>query len=197
MMQDELNDLAGAAKPIEIKIFGPDPAVLRELAVQAGEILESQEVKAAGIDESDNKVHEGNPDVYVQSIACRRPPSGSRPTKFRIRCRTALFGQVTNTVRQGDRLLNIRVRLPDAYRGDLDRLAALPIATPGWRRRAAGAIGLVQPPPHAGRKLCENQQPGIDVIGEVVDKDRLGAVVKAIEPKLRNLERDTAQRLSD
>src|SRR6266478_7792859 len=66
VMQDELNDLAGASKPIEIKIFGPDVKTLRELAEKAGDILESKEVKAAGISEVDNKVHEGNADVYFK-----------------------------------------------------------------------------------------------------------------------------------
>jgi hypothetical protein len=31
-MADELNDLSGANKPIEVKIFGPDHAVLRDVA---------------------------------------------------------------------------------------------------------------------------------------------------------------------
>jgi multidrug efflux pump subunit AcrB len=189
IMQDELNDLAGAAKPIEIKIFGPDPAMLRELAQQTGEILESKEVKAAGLDESDNKVHEGNPDVYIEVDRVQASAVGLSPGQIQDQVRTALFGQVTNTVRQGERMLNIRVRMPDAYRGNLDRLAALPIATPG-----GAVVPLEQFATFTRRRTPveswrENQQPGIDVVGTLENQDKLGAVVKAIQPKLAELER--------
>jgi CzcA family heavy metal efflux pump len=188
IMQDELSDLAGAAKPIEIKIFGPDPVVLRRLAIEAGEILESKEVKAAGLEESDNKIHEGNPDVYVEVDRVQAAAVGLSPSQVQDQVRTALFGQVTNTVRQGDRLINIHVRLPDAYRGDLDRLGALPITTP------AGAVAPLEQFASFSRRRTpveswrENQQPGIDVIGDMPDEDKLGAVIKAIQPKLKTLE---------
>src|SRR5262249_22900584 len=40
IMEDELNDLSGANKPIEVKLFGPDQARLRKLAEEVGEALE-------------------------------------------------------------------------------------------------------------------------------------------------------------
>ena len=30
LVRDQINDLAGVDKPIEVKVYGPDPAVLRE-----------------------------------------------------------------------------------------------------------------------------------------------------------------------
>ena len=32
LVQDQINDLAGVASPIEVKVFGPDFATLRSLA---------------------------------------------------------------------------------------------------------------------------------------------------------------------
>ncbi len=189
VMQDELSDLAGAAKPIEIKIFGPDAGVLRNLAKQAGEILDSPEVKAAGLDESDNKVHEGNPDVYFQIDRVQAAAVGLAASQIQDQVRTALYGLVTNSVAQGERLINIRVRLPDAYRGDLDSLGALPITTP-----AGVVIPLEQLVSFTRRRTPveiwrENQQPGLDVTGDLSSADKLGAVIKAIKPKLQVLER--------
>ena len=40
LVQDQIDDLAGVDQPIEVKIFGPDPAILRELAEQVGKIVE-------------------------------------------------------------------------------------------------------------------------------------------------------------
>ena len=42
IMEDELNDLSGANKPIEVKLFGPDHKELRRLAEQVGEMLEKE-----------------------------------------------------------------------------------------------------------------------------------------------------------
>ena len=39
-MQDELNDLSGANRPIEVKLFGPDYHELRDLAKEVAENLE-------------------------------------------------------------------------------------------------------------------------------------------------------------
>ncbi len=188
VMQDELNDLAGAAKPIEIKIFGPDSAILRKLAEAAGKILESDEVKAAGLNESDNKVHEGNPDIYFQVDPIQAAAVGLNATQIQSQVRTALFGQITNTVPQGERLINIRVRLADALRNDLDALGQLSIATPSGK-----IVPLDQLVTFSRRRTPvetwrENQQPGIDVTGDLENPDRLGAVVKAIQPKLREFE---------
>jgi len=189
VMQDELSDLAGASKPIEIKIFGPDYRKLRELAEQAGEILESKEAKAAGLSESDNKVHGGNPDLFFKVDPVQAAAVGLSVSQIQDQVRIALFGQVTNTVKQGDRLLNIRVRLADALRSDRDRLATLPITTPSGKvvpLEQLVRFELRRTPVESWR---ENQQPGIDVTGDLEDNDKLGAVVKAIEPKLREMER--------
>jgi multidrug efflux pump subunit AcrB len=189
VMQDELNDLAGAAKPIEIKIFGPSIAKLRELAEKAGDILESKEVKAAGLSEVDNKVHEGNADVFFKVDPVQAAAVGLSASQIQDQVRTALFGQVTNTVKQEDRLINIRVRLADALRSNLDRLANLPIATPSGKVAPLEQLVTFQPRRTPVETWRENQQPGIDVTGDLENADKLGAVVKAIQPKLSELEK--------
>ncbi len=188
VMQDELNDLAGATKRVEIKIFGPDEKKLRELAEAAGKILESDEVKAAGLETVDDKLHEGNADVYVQVDPVQASAVGLTAARVQDQVRTALFGQVTNSVRQGERMIDIRVRLAESLRADLDQLANLPIATPSGK-----VVPLEQLATLTRRRTPieiwrENQQPGIDVTGDFEDADKLGAVVKAIQPKLRDLE---------
>ena len=66
VMQDELSDLSGASKPVEVKVFGPDHAELRRLADEAiGEMLEKKG-KGRGIKEVDSHVREGNPDLMIE-----------------------------------------------------------------------------------------------------------------------------------
>ena len=59
-MQDELNDLSGANKPIEVKLFGPDHGELRQLAEEVGEMLEKKG-KGRGIKEVNSNVSRATP----------------------------------------------------------------------------------------------------------------------------------------
>src|SRR5262249_32391636 len=42
IMADELNDLSGINKPVEVKLFGPDHSQLRKIASDVGELLEKK-----------------------------------------------------------------------------------------------------------------------------------------------------------
>jgi multidrug efflux pump subunit AcrB len=116
IMQDELADLSGAAKPVEVKLFGPEYPVLRSLADQAGEILEKNG-KGHGIKEVENHVTQGNPDVMIV-------PDGTKVTRYNTsaldieRQLGAMYlGQVATQVRESAlRMTNVRVRYPDQLR---------------------------------------------------------------------------------
>jgi Cu/Ag efflux pump CusA len=64
IMADELNDLSGASKPIEVKLFGPDQRELRRLASDIGDMLEKKG-KGRGIKGANSNVFAGNPDLMV------------------------------------------------------------------------------------------------------------------------------------
>src|SRR5439155_5428000 len=60
IMADELADLSGASKPIEVKLFGPDQRELRRIAGDIGELLEKKG-KGRGIQGANSNVFAGNP----------------------------------------------------------------------------------------------------------------------------------------
>ncbi|HEX3315753.1 MAG TPA: efflux RND transporter permease subunit, partial [Gemmataceae bacterium] len=65
IMEDELNDLSGANRPIEVKLFGPQYSELRQLAEEVvGKTLEDKG-KGRGIKGINTNVFEGNPDLLV------------------------------------------------------------------------------------------------------------------------------------
>ena len=69
LVRDQINDLSGVDKPVEVKMFGPDFNVLRELAGQVGKIVE----KTPGLKEVNSHVQLGNPDIVVRHKSPRRP----------------------------------------------------------------------------------------------------------------------------
>jgi multidrug efflux pump subunit AcrB len=116
IMQDELNDLSGANKPIEVKIFGPDQAVLRELASKAGEMLEKKG-KLVGVKEVNSNVREGNPDLMLEIDGTRADRLGLKPDAVARQLRAMFSGQIAAQVPESStRLTDVRVRYPDAIR---------------------------------------------------------------------------------
>ncbi len=203
LVQDQINDLAGVASPIEVKVFGPDFATLRALAAQVGEIVE----KTKGADDVNSHVRLGNPDVVVRPDSAQTARVGLTVMDVEAQLNAALYGQVASTVPEQDRMTQIRVRYPDRVRFDRENLGLLPIslssATPmspsastsaGTLPVSAAGVGFVPLGQLATIRTVrspnelwrENQQPVITVSAELGDRD-LGSVNEELQEKLKEL----------
>ena len=175
LILDQLNDMAGLERMVEIKIFGPDPAKLRDLAEKV-ETAIGKKIKLTqkGADGEDEKVddplrklhlkdvnahaHLGNPDLVIKPDPLQVARVGLTMQDLETQLTTALYGQVATTLPQQDRITNIRVRYPDSVRYDRDQLEQLPISlsTGGSTNSAAGpaafatSIGASAVPAAAG-----------------------------------------------
>ncbi len=192
LIQDQINDLAGVSRPVEIKVFGPDVAVLRELAEKAAAIAEE-----AGCKDVNANVHLGNPDIVIRADSVQTARVGLTELDVENQVNAALYGQVASTVPQEDRMTKIRVRYPDRVRFDRDHLGQLPISLPvvaPSTARTAGpgfvpleqlaSITLTRSPNEFFR---ENQQPVITVTAELEGQD-LGAINRELQSRLAELD---------
>jgi CzcA family heavy metal efflux pump len=196
LVQDQINDLAGIDSPVEVKIFGPDFAKLRELAQQVGAIVE----KIEGAADMNAHVYLGNPDIVIRPDSLQTARVGLTELDIESQLNAALYGQVASTVPEQDRMTKIRVRYPDRVRFDRDRLGLLPIslatATPAATASPTATAGMgfvplgqlatiriVRSPNELWR---ENQQPVITVSAELEKRD-LGSVNRELQEKLADL----------
>jgi CzcA family heavy metal efflux pump len=195
LVQDQIGDLAGVDSAIEVKVYGPDPAVLRSLATQVGEVVE----KTAGAADVNTHVLLGNPDIVVRPNSVQTARVGLSEMDIETQLNAALYGQVASVVPEQDRMTKIRVRYPDRVRFDRERLGQLPIslasAAPQSMPNGAGAgvgfvplsqlatIEVVRSPNELWR---ENQQPVITVTAELADRD-LGSVNRELAARLAEL----------
>src|SRR5438105_11639418 len=110
-MQDELNDLSGANKPVEVKLFGPDHKELRRIADEViGEMLEKKG-KGRGIKEVNSNVHEGNPDLMIVIDQVHAAKRGLTAEAVERQLKTIFMGQVVTQVRESAaRITDVRVR---------------------------------------------------------------------------------------
>ncbi len=203
LIQDQLNDMAGLQRAVEIKVFGPDQAQLRTLAEKVAAIAEDMK-----LDEVNAHVHLGNPDLVVRPDSVQTSRMGLTVQDVENQVGAALFGQVVGAISERDRLTNIRVRYPDSVRFDRDQLERLPInlpaaAAPEKSNAAQGSLSgsssgaapsfvplgqlstieLVRSPNQFWR---ENQQPVITVTAEPGDQD-LGAINRDLQKRLREI----------
>jgi CzcA family heavy metal efflux pump len=198
LVLDQIQDLAGVSQPIEVKVFGPERATLRELATKVGEILE----KVPGVVDVNTHVLLGNPDLVVRPDSVQTARVGLTEQDVESQLNAALYGQVASTIPEQDRMTKIRVRYPDDVRYDRESLGKLPISlataapAPAVAGPAAAAsIGFVPLSQLASIRVVrspnelwrENQQPVLTVEA-ALDKRDLGSVNRELYSKLSALE---------
>jgi CzcA family heavy metal efflux pump len=202
LVRDQINDLSGVDKPIEVKIFGPDFNVIRELAEKAGQIAE----KIPGIGEVNSNVELGNPDIVVRTKSAEAARLGLTQMDVEAQLNAALYGQVAATLPEQDRMTKIRVRYPNTVRYDRKNLGKLPISFLAAAPAATPAANAAAPVPgglnfvplenlasidlkrSANEKWRENQQPVITVTGELKERADLAGVNQALAAKLADVQ---------
>jgi len=197
LVLDQIGDLAGVEQPIEVKIFGPEPATLRGLAAKVGEIVE----KVPGVVDVNTHVLLGNPDIVVRPDSVQTARVGLTELEVESQLNAALHGQVASTIPEQDRMTKIRVRYPDRVRYDRENLGRLPIslamATPAATAPgtpAAAGIGFVPLDQLASIRVVrspnelwrENQQPVLTVTA-ALDKRDVGSVNRELQSELSAL----------
>jgi multidrug efflux pump subunit AcrB len=195
IMADELNDLSGASRPIEVKVFGKDHKELRELAEKIGELLE-KEGKGHGLRDVNSNVREGVPDLQVQVDGVRAARMGLTAEGIRRQLEAIYLGQVATQVRESAlRITDVRVRYPDRLRygtgrfdpsSVLDQLLLVPEGTPApvpttptafaslegpARAVPLSAVARLEPRRVPDEQWRENQQPAIFVTSDLNEEE--------------------------
>jgi multidrug efflux pump subunit AcrB len=173
ILSDVINDLAGAARPVEIKLFGPDLAVLESYGRRLGDSLE----KVDGLEDLFNGVSEPSADMEMTVRADEANRVGMTPGDVGAAVSGALLGAEAGTLRLEDRSIGIRVRAPDSVRFDPRQLGALPIVSPQTRAAVPlASLATFHPTQSRAQLLRENQQQMIDVTADISGRS-LGAVM--------------------
>ena len=116
VMQDEMADLSGASRPIEVQLFGPDQATLRQLAQQVADNLGTKG-KGRGLQEVNSHVQEGNPDLLVRVDEEQADRLGFKPDAVTRQMRAMFTGQIAAEAAESSlRITDVRVRYPDELR---------------------------------------------------------------------------------
>ena len=176
ILADVINDLAGAARPMEIKLFGSDLDALEAY----GRKLEPALSKIDGLEDFYDGVSEKSPELLMSVSGTEANRAGLTPADVAGAVSGALLGVPAGEVRLQDRSIGVRVRAPDAVRGDALRLGALPVTIPANRATAPlSALATFAPAEARAEYTRENQQQMITVTSDVSGRS-LGAVMSDV-----------------
>jgi CzcA family heavy metal efflux pump len=178
ILQDMIGDLEGAPTPIEVKIFGDDPAVLDRLSDQLEPIVSGVKgvVDLVG-------VHKGTPELTWQIDPLAAGRAGLTVDQIGTQLAADWLGETATSVRQLDRQIPVRVRYPDAVRFDPARLASTPVRGADGKLVPLSSLG--RPIPAGGESVLtrENLRQMALMTARLEGTD-LGSAVQEIQARL-------------
>jgi CzcA family heavy metal efflux pump len=181
LLQDMIGDLEGQPNPIEVKVFGDDVERLASLA----EDVEGRLGKVRGVVDIVG-MESGPPEVTweVDPVAVGR--LGLTVESVSRQLQAAWLGEVATDLRLFDRTIPVRVRYPDAFRRDPERLAQMPVR--GADGKTVPIAGLARPTASGSAPILqrENLRQMALVTGRLEERD-LGSAVAEVRKSLADL----------
>lgn len=176
ILSDVINDLAGAARPVEIRLFGSD---LDQLEAYA-RTLEPLLTKVDGVEDFFNGVAEMAPELDLSINAAEANRAGLTPEQVGAAAAGAMLGIPAGQVRLQDRAIGVRVRAPDAIRTDATRLGTLPVVIPATRTTAPlASLATFTAAESRAAYTRQNQQQMITMTSDITGRS-LGAIMKDV-----------------
>ena len=130
--------IAGVRSDVALSVYGDDLDAMGRTATRAAAVL--RDIEGA----TDVRVEQtaGFPTLDVQFDRGAIAANGLTVAQVSDTVAAALGGREAGLVFEGDRRFDVVVRLPDAFRDDLDALAALPVTLEGAGREASASVPL-------------------------------------------------------
>ncbi|NIJ34197.1 efflux RND transporter permease subunit [Sphingomonas oligoaromativorans] len=179
LMEDLIGDLTAVPQPIEVKLFAADPAPLRaeaeKVAALIGRIDGVVEVKS-GLQLAGDAL-----DVKIDPV--RAGFEGVTPADVETALNDALTGAVATSLPQADKMVDVRVRLPNALSLTEDELARLPIRAADGHVLPLGRVAEVVRVTGQPQIARENLEPLVAVTGRIEGRG-IGSAVADVKAAL-------------
>ncbi len=192
ILADVINDLAGAARPVEVKLYGERLDTLEAYARRLAPALE----RVTGLQDLYNGVSEPTAELLMRVNQAVADRIGMTPVDVGTAVGAALLGVQAGEIRTEDRPVAVRVRAPDSVRFDPLRLRALPVLGAGARHATPlGSLASFEPAESRLSLERENQQQMIAMTADVSGRS-LGGVMGDVQRVLRDQRPPTGVRVA-
>lgn len=123
LMEDLIGDLVAVPQPIEIQLYSDDPVELNAAASKVADAIG----KVAGVVGVRNGINPAGDALTVQVDPAKAALEGLDPTSVIDQVDAAIDGAVAAQLPEGNKVVGVRVRLPENSHQRLEQVAALQI----------------------------------------------------------------------
>lgn len=182
LMEDLIGDLTAVPQPIEVKLFGDDPAALRAAAQQVVEALP----KIDGVVEVASGLRVAGDAITISVDRAAAAVAGVDPTLVASQIDAQLGGAIATQLLAGEQTVDVRVRLPQELRRRAASLASMSVRAPDGRLVALGSIARIGIAPGQSQITREDLAPFIPVTARLEGRD-LGSAMKDVRASVAKL----------
>ena len=172
LMEDLIGDLTAVPQPIEVKLYGPDPAALIPQAEKVAAAIS----KVNGVVEVKSGVKLAGDALDVRIDPVRAGQEGVTPDEVTQAVNTALSGAVATQMPEAIKAVGVRVRLPDALNLKQADVADLPVRASDGHVFPLHRVARLVPITGQPQISRDNLQPMIAVTGRIEGRG-IGAAV--------------------
>ena len=171
--------ISGSSFSIEIKIFGKDLGILKNVSDEIA--LKIQNIE--GIRDLDTTLSQGKPELAITIDREKASYLGLTVGQIGSAVKNSMQGVVATQLRQGGKETDIRVRYDKIYRNDIEQIENLTITTPFGSQIPLKQVARISKDEGPVKIIREDQLRVVAVMANVLDRD-VGSVVKDIKTKL-------------
>jgi CzcA family heavy metal efflux pump len=171
ILQDMLGDLEGSPEPVEIKIFGDNSDNLKRIADDLGPRIQG----VSGIVDYKGP-QRGNPELVIDVDPARAAHVGLTVAEVSDQLQAGLLGESTTDFRLSDRLIPIRVRYPDSFRGQENNIRQFPIVAANKQIVPLESLATIGTVRGQNELLRENQRLMVVLTARLENRDLGGAI---------------------
>jgi multidrug efflux pump subunit AcrB len=190
VLQDMIGDLTGAPEPVVVKLFSPDPELLKTWAPQVAEALEKVTIKGKTpvVDVEDGIENTTSGPALTFTVD---PQSATRAGFTAEDLGTVAVAMVEGEpasapVIINDRPYTLRVRFPPPARSSLEAMSSTLIVNPSGGTATLGAVSRVEELPGQTEVRRENLQRLVEVTARLEGVD-MGTGIAAVQKTVADL----------
>ncbi len=185
LLQDMIGDLTSSPEPIQIKLFSPDPEVLREAGPRVAEAIHKVPGVVDELDGIENTISGPATQFQVNSMVAAR--AGFTPEEVAVDAAALLEGEpAPPPVIVHDRAYTIRVRFPEQSRSSREAMSNTLLTSSTGKTATLGSLATITQIPGQTEIRRENLQRTIAVTARLEGRD-LGSGVAAVQKAVADL----------
>ncbi len=176
--------MGGSTAPIDIKIFGSDLDVLKDI----GNTIVAQIRDVEGLRDVIHSMAEGKPEYQITINREEASRMGLMVSQIANTVQTASLGKIATRFRDGSDEIDIRVRFNSMYRDTIDDIRNIPIKTPTNQMIRLDQVASISKGEGPIQITRENQARNVSVLANIVGRD-LGSVAADIKERIAPIEK--------